>query len=354
MTKHSIFREDTQAAVAFSSAAYMSNPYFMRNYSRCRELLLVEKDPEGAAEAMMFGIGHARLLHLDAFLLPVVYIDRMLPELINELRKQGIPESVVWESLKDVEIWIQSYRKYHHGKTGLDRIEWVFRSLAGKVRRFGSLQFEEVTYEFPFLIFKNRQSGEFQALACPDLMIDQDGYISGTNKRSIIREIRTYLDFKDRTVAGYSADLKRGAVNVDTPALFNLEEWELKLAPGEKAVAVHIPEGADLSPDSIDSSLNTAKKYYENDILVCESWMLDPHLEHILPQTGRLISFMQRFNKMPVMTEYPQILERVMGFDFTMDALEHFPCITSLQTSLKNYLLDENEMFTTAGFMPWK
>nr|WP_314459194.1 acyltransferase domain-containing protein [uncultured Clostridium sp.] len=354
MTRHSIFSEDTQAAVAFTSAAYESHAFFMRNYSRCRELLLLEKDPEGAAEAVMFGIRHARLLHLDDFLLPVVYIDWMLPELAEELKKQGIPEFVIWESLKDIEIWIQSYRKYHQGQAGLDRIEWVFRSLAGKVRRFGSLQFEEVTYEFPFLIFENRRTGEFQALACPDVMIDQDGYISGTNKRSMIREIRTYLDLTDRTVTGYSADLKRGTVYMDTPASLNLEEWELKLAPGEKAVAVHIPEGSDLSPDSIDSSFNTAKKYYENQFLVCESWMLDPHLEHILPQTGRLISFMQRFNKMPVMTERPQILERVMGFDFTVEALEHFSCTTSLQTSLKKYLLDGNEMFTTAGFMPWK
>jgi len=354
MTKHNIFNVDTLAAVAFSTAAYKSNEYFMRNYSRCRELLLVEKDPKGAAEAVMFGIRHARLLHLDDFLLPVVYIDWMLPELIKELLKQGVSESVVWDSLKDVEIWIQSYRKYHQGQVGLDRIEWVFHSLAGRVRRFGSLQFEKVTYEFPFLIFKNRQSGEFQALACPDLMIDQDGYISGTNGRSIRNQTKTYLDFGDRTLTGYSADLKNGTVKADKPASFIREEWELKLAPGEKAVAVHIPEGSDLSSDSIDSSFNTAKKYYENHILICDSWMLDPHLEHILPQTSKIISFMQRFNKMPVMTQRPQILERVMGFDFTMEALEHFSCTTSLQTSLKKYLLDGNEMFTTAGFIPWR
>jgi len=353
MTKHSIFNENTQAAVAFSAAAYKSNEFFMRNYSRCRELLLAEKDPEGAAEAMMFGIRHARLLHLDDFLLPVVYIDWMLPEIINELQKQDVLEAVIWDSLKDVEIWIQSYSKYHNGQVGLDRISWVFRSLAGKVRRFGSLQFEEVTYEFPFLIFENRQSGELQALAGPDLMIDQDGYISGTNGRSTRREIKTYLDFGDRILTGYSADLNSGTVKMDAPVILKREEWELKLAPGEKAVAVHIPEGSDLSSDSIDSSFKTAKKYYENYVLVCDSWMLDPHLKHILPQTSKIVSFMLRFNKIPVMAQRPQILERVMGFDFTMEALERFPCTTSLQSSLKKYLLDGNEMFTTAGFMLW-
>lgn len=354
MTKLSIFSEDTQAAVAFFAAAYESNEYFIRNYSRCRELLLVEKDPEGAAEAVMFGIRHARLLHLDDFLLPVIYIDWMLQELVQELEKQGIPEAVIRDSFKDVEIWIQSFRKYHKGQVGLDRLEWVFRSLTGKVRRFCSLQFEEVTYEFPFLIFENRQSGEFQAVAGPDLMIDQDGYISGTNGRSMICETKTFLDFGDRALTGYRVDLESGTVKMDTPVVLNRKEWELKLAPGEKAIAVHIPEGSDLSPDSIDSSFHRAKNYYENQILVCDSWLLDPHLKHILPETSKIISFMNRFHKMPVLTGQPQILERVMGFDFTMEALEHFSCTTSLQASLKKYLLEGNEMFTTAGFMRWR
>ncbi|MBE5989635.1 MAG: hypothetical protein E7250_18135 [Paenibacillaceae bacterium] len=354
MTKLSIFSEDTQAAVAFFAAAYESNEYFIRNYSRCRELLLVEKDPEGAAEAVMFGIRHARLLHLDDFLLPVIYIDWMLQELVQELEKQGIPEAVIRDSFKDVEIWIQSFRKYHKGQVGLDRIEWVFRSLTGKVRRFCSLQFEEVTYEFPFLIFENRQSGEFQAVAGPDLMIDQNGYISGTNGRSVICETKTFLDFGDRALTGYRVDLESGTVKMDTSVVLNRKEWELKLAPGEKAIAVHIPEGSDLSPDSIDSSFHRAKNYYENQILVCDSWLLDPHLKHILPETSKIISFMNRFHKMPVLTGQPQILERVMGFDFTMEALEHFSCTTSLQASLKKYLLEGNEMFTTAGFMRWR
>ena len=185
-------------------------------------------------------------------------------------------------------------------------------------------------------------------------MIDQDGYISGTNGRSIKSETKTYLDFGDRTLTGYLVDLKSGTVKMAAPVILNRKEWKLKLAPGEKAVAVHIPEGSDLSLDSIDSSFHTAKKYYENQILVCDSWLLDPHLEHILPENSKIISFMQRFHKMPVMTQHPQILERVMGFDFTMETLEQFSCTTSLQASLKKYLSDGNEMFTTAGFMPWK
>lgn len=354
MTEHSIFSEQTRTAVAASSVVFEGHPYFKRNYSRCRELLLIEKNPDEAAESVRLGIMHARLLHLDGFMLPLVYIDWMLPELIKDLKKQGILDTVIMESLKDIEIWIQSYRKYHQGEVGLDRFEWVFRSLAGKVRRFGSLQFEEVTYEFPFLLLKNRQSEKLKALAYPGLIADQDGYFAGTNARKTMSKVKTLLECREGNLRGYSADLERGTLIVEKETSYCMEDWEVMLVPGEKAVAVHIPEGADLSPDSIDASLHAAKSYYENHILVCESWMLDPHLEFILPQSSRLVNFMHRFYKIPVKADRPQILERVMGFDFTMEKLLEFPCTTSLQSSLKKYLLEGNEMFTTAGFMPWK
>ncbi len=354
MIKHSIFSEDTQKAVASASAVFRSYPFFMNNYIWCRELLLKRKDPEDAAEAAALGIQHAKLLDLDAGLLPVVYLDWMMPEVYEESQNQGIPERVFLDSMKDIEIWIKVYRKYHEGKVGLDQIEWVFRSISGNVRRLGSLQFEEVTYEFPFLIFKNRQTGEYKALACPGLKVDQEGYFSGTNGRGIIRESETYLNVQDRLVTGFSPELKQGVLNMENPVTLSLSDWELQLAPGERTVAVHIPEGADLSPDSIDSALETAKEYYTGSLFVCDSWLLDPHLMAILPEKSRIISFMERFYKMPIKVERPQILERVMGFDCSMEKLENYLCSTSLQIKLKKYLLEGKEMFTTAGFLPWK
>ncbi|WP_460641323.1 acyltransferase domain-containing protein [Lacrimispora brassicae] len=354
MIRHNIFSEDIQKAVASASAVFRSYPFFMSNYIWCKELLLKRKDPEHAAEAVELGIRHAKMLDLDAYLLPVVYIDWMLPEAFEEYKNQGIPELVFLESMKDIEIWIKVYRRYHGDKVGLDQIEWVFRSISGKVRRFGSLQFEEVTYEFPFLIFKNRQTGEYKALACPGLKVDQDGYFSGTNGRNYNRESETSVSVLNETVTGFSPDLKQGVLKMEKAVTLDLSDWELKLAPGEKTAAVHIPEGADLSPDKIDSALETAKEYYTGSLLVCDSWLLDPHLEFILPEKSRIISFMERFYKMPLKAERPQILERVLGFNCSMEKLENYPCSTSLQISLKKYLLKGKEMFTTAGFLPWK
>ena len=354
MIRHNIFSEDTKKAVASASAAFRNDPYLMRNYSWCRELLFKRKNPREAAEVVEMGIRYGEALGLDAHMLPVVYVDWMLPEAFEEAKKQGIPEQFFWESMRDAEIWIKVYRKYHGNRTGLDHTEWVFRSLAGKVRRLGSLQFEEVTYEFPGLIFENRRTGKYAALAAPSLRADQDGYLSGTNGRRCVKETVTALSITESRATGFPIDLNRGIFQLERKVSLDLLDWELKLAPGEKAVAVHIPEGADLSPDKIDSALETGKQFYEQDFLICDSWLLDPHLEFILPENSRILGFMNRFCKMPVKESAPQILERVMGFDFSMDKLEAFPCETSLQTALKKYLMKGNEVFTTAGFLPWK
>ncbi len=341
-------------AVAAASGVFRSYPFFMNNYKWCKELLLKWKDPEKASEAIELGIRHANMLNLDANMLPLVYIDWMLPEVIEDSRQQGIPEEVFLESMKDIEIWIKVYQKYHEGRVGLHQIEWVFRSVSGKVRRLGSLQFEEITYEFPFLIFKNTQTGAYRAMACPGYLVDQDGYFSGTNGRNLSSESETFVDYRKETVIGFFADLKQGVVPIEKPETLSLADWELLLVPGEKAVAVHIPEGADLSQDQVDSSLERAKEYYEGNLLVCDSWLLDPHLKFILPEKSRIIGFMERFHKMPMKAEVPQIMERVMGFGCSLDKLKNYPCSTSLQISLKEYLLEGKELFTTAGFLPWK
>ncbi|MEY8354825.1 acyltransferase domain-containing protein [Lachnospiraceae bacterium 54-53] len=354
MIRHSIFSEETQKAVASASAVFRCHPYFLKNYGWCKELLLNRKAPDEAAKAVRLGIRHAQALRLDAGMLPVVYIDWMLPEIFEESGNRGIRKEVFLDSMKDIEIWIKVFRKYHEDRTGLDRIEWVFKSLSGKVRRFGSLQFEEVTYEFPCLIFENRRTGSYAALAAPSLKVDQDGYISGTNGRPCERERETFLSFDGGRVTGFPSDPEQGIIRMEEASTLSLSEWEPVLVPGEKAVAVHIPAGADLSPEKIDLALTAGKEFYEGDLLVCDSWLLDPHLKYILPEKSRILDFMNRFYKMPVKATAPQILERVMGFDFSMDSLGNYPCTTSLQKALKNYLLEGKEMFTTAGFLPWK
>lgn len=53
----------------------------------------------------------------------------------------GIPESVFWDSLKDLTIWTEDYR-HKHGTPGFTEWEWVLNTLLMRVFRLGRLQFE--------------------------------------------------------------------------------------------------------------------------------------------------------------------------------------------------------------------
>lgn len=53
----------------------------------------------------------------------------------------GIPESVFWDSMKDITIWTEDYWN-KHGIPGFAEWEWVLNTLRMKVFRIGRLQFE--------------------------------------------------------------------------------------------------------------------------------------------------------------------------------------------------------------------
>lgn len=53
----------------------------------------------------------------------------------------GIPESVFWDSMKDITIWTEDYWD-KHGIPGFAEWEWVLNTLRMKVFRIGRLQFE--------------------------------------------------------------------------------------------------------------------------------------------------------------------------------------------------------------------
>lgn len=360
MTRHNIFKKDTIKAIDAAAEEFGKYPYFNRFFQWWASLLMEKRDSKAAKEAMDLGMQYAQMLGLLKDMLPLVCIDRILPEIQREFQNRNLPESVMLDSLKDIEIWVQVYKRCHNGMAGLARNEWVFRSLTGQVLRFGSLQFEEVTYEFPFMVFQNRINGRFQALAVNGLNIDQDGYISGTNSRCCRQEKETIMYLKDSAIYGYGVDLQKGIVRCDSVSVLRKDQWELVMAPGERAVAVHIPEGTDLSPEKTDLSFQAAVEYYKDRfygksrMFVCDSWMLDYHLGEILPKESNICQFMRRFYKLPVYAKTPQMLERVMGFDFEICSLADFSCKTSLQTKLKKYLLEGNEVFTTAGFLKWQ
>lgn len=76
------------------------------------------------------------------FLALKVYLELAL-NTYNEYMNRKIPEEIYLDSMKDIRIWANDYKK-KHGVWGIDELDWLAESLDLKVIRLGRLQYEKV------------------------------------------------------------------------------------------------------------------------------------------------------------------------------------------------------------------
>ena len=139
--------------------------------------------------------------------------------------------------------------------------------------------------------------------------------------------------------------------------LFRLGTLEYELLPQCGLVSVHIPSDADLSPESVDISLETARDFlgkfypaYTGADFVCESWLLSPELTPFLPVGSRILAFQQRFPLHETDSEPMDCLEWL--FRVPEDTpLECLPETTTLQRRVKQHLLSGGKIGTAMGVL---
>ena len=134
-------------------------------------------------------------------------------------------------------------------------------------------------------------------------------------------------------------------------------EFELDKSGKEKAVAVHIPSDADLSERAVDSSLEQAGSFfrryypdYQYDKYICDSWLLSPVLQELLPRQSNIVRFQERF----VITGRNEDEKEYIEWLFQVPvntAYRKLPESTALQRKAKELLLAGGNIGTAYGFM---
>ena len=108
---------------------------------------------------------------------------------------------------------------------------------------------------------------------------------------------------------------------------------------------VHIPAKVDFSPEAVSRSLKDGReasdRYYGKEYhdRYCESWLLDPYLKTVLPETSNIISFQNRFDVYDIKRDGK---EDVLNFLFKAKPdcdLNALPEDTSLRRKMKAALL---------------
>ncbi len=139
-------------------------------------------------------------------------------------------------------------------------------------------------------------------------------------------------------------------------------EYELCKKEGIKRISVHIPSDADFRKEQVEASFLKAKEFlrkfykeYENVEFFCESWLLSPYLEQLLPKESNILNFQKRFEITKVYEEPKDFLEWL--FQCSNNVVygeenviyEQLPEDTSLQRKAKQWLLQGRKIGVAYG-----
>lgn len=124
----------------------------------------------------------------------------------------------------------------------------------------------------------------------------------------------------------------------------------LRLEEGELLLNVHIPKGADLSEAARRDSLAQALKFWNcsSAVCLCDSWLLGPELQNLLPAGSRIKQFAAEFAILSANPESPQAVQRIFG---QADPAAFLEKGSSLQRAAARHLAEGGRLSSACG---WK
>ncbi|MEI7435307.1 MAG: acyltransferase domain-containing protein [bacterium] len=270
-------------------------------------------------------------------------------------RNRQIPEKVTRDTLTDIEIWIQTYRR-QQGEWGLSNIYWLAHHFAGHIFRLGRLQFIHKPFAGPLHAFTHKTTGRVLALSTPDVKIRSDGYVDGTNDVFESQAFTPSFIASDNSVTGHPIH-PLGRV-LSQPVTLSLADWMPTLAPGDPILDIHIPETGPMDFDLCGDSLRQAIDFFPRHFseftpaiaFHCSTWFFDSQYQSILPPSSNIVRFQREFHLFPALSHDREAFLRVFvvpPIDLTTASRN-----TTLQRSMLDFTLAGNRLRCAGGFLP--
>lgn len=144
-----------------------------------------------------------------------------------------------------------------------------------------------------------------------------------------------------------------------------LSLWEFRLGQLEferiktqdgPVISLHIPSDAKLEPELLRDSVRQMRhlfliqypEFYQAPV-ACESWMLSPALQELLPEDSRILQFASCFEVQSVDWDSEAVLDWV--FPGPRVPYEQLAETTSLQRAMKRYLLEDKKVGWARGVL---
>ncbi len=330
------------------------------NDALCRLLALITeafKEPEYALEDMMaFELPKAPAGE-DPFpyeiLIGLATFSRM-DYTYNKLKSKAIPDDMIQTVMGYFCSGLRAHRAYH-GREGYENFRWQQKIANAHLLPIGRFNIE-IAADMPGYaqIFKNEQ-GEDIALA-HEITLHKSGYPLGSyNYEEQEGSYFAAVEETEEAYIGYPY-LENGFVAQEKISLLK-SEWKKVLCRGDKAIALHIPRDKKFSPEIVDESLKMAIDFIKNKypeewcgVFRCKSWMCDPQLTELLPESSNIVSFCKRFKHLAVPSKGRDALEFIFHTkDENLD-YDKLPEDTSLMRAIKAHYKSGKAIYEPVGY----
>ena len=286
-------------------------------------------------------------------LLPFYILVGQIPESMDEYRRRGFSEE---ETVQYSRVYKNSLAtvEARTGMPGTDKLYYGWAGHYAKVQIFkvAGLQFEMRKLPGQTIYLRHKTTGQIVPLM-----------LRGTIHRSGIQHTASAgfqddrgaftCSFREDAENYYGHGVREGIVS-QTEETFPKNLWECALRPGDPCLGMHIPRGADISNQAVDTAIAAAHGLIEERfpefsgrLVYCSSWLLDPTLGKLLGENSRITGFQNRY------VRHPQVSAgmHVFGHVFPKKCADYtqLPENTRLERVLKDLYLNGGHIYAYAG-----
>ena len=122
-------------------------------------------------------------------------------------------------------------------------------------------------------------------------------------------------------------------------------KWVLE--KGMQVINLHIPAIGPMTPEECRKSMEKMQEFFriyrpELDwrAFICHSWLLDPQLQELLPESSNIVQFQKLGTIIPEPEKVSDAVFRVFGVKAVNDGVDSVPWKSSMQKILGKFLLD--------------
>ena len=280
-----------------------------------------------------------------------------LPAGIEAYRARGFSQAQIRDCYRDTFGSRTAISETKLGVPGLDRggFGWLLHYVKGLIFPAGIFNVTPRELYEPSILLRNRTTGEYAVLLLSG-RYHRSGQPLGSG--ACLDEAGAFdADFCETEKAFIGRAIRNGRAQNEL-CTYQKSEWQEIVRHGGAVAALHIPRGASLTEENIQTGFRSAfalsrRHFPELDVRAvhCSTWMLDPQLTDLLGEHSRINGFLSHFLK------YPQGGDGAAVYPFVFqcqrpDDLHSLPEDTSLQRKVKALYLDGGCIYITGGYVP--